>query len=67
MVKYLITNDTPLQASQVSYIRTIRRTPIFLPNFLGEVHLIVRKIWYPLFIAKKPDIDLAFLRAQRSK
>ena len=30
--------------SQVSYIQTIRRTPIFLPNLGGKVHLIVWKI-----------------------
>ena len=32
--------------SQVSYIRTIRRTPISLPNLGGGVCLIVRKIQY---------------------
>ena len=32
--------------SQVSYIWTIRCTPIFLPNFWGKVCLMVWKIWY---------------------
>ena len=37
---------TSPQASQVSYIWTIRCTPIFLPNFGGKVCLTVQKIWY---------------------
>ena len=32
--------------SQVSYIRSIRHTLIFLPNFGGTVQLSVWKIWY---------------------
>ena len=45
----------PSPVSQVRYIQTIRRTPIFLPNWgRGECVLRVQKIWYSQVLTAKP-------------